>query len=123
MTSTAVVVCTWRGVRNETPVEEVEAALTLGRKASGAVGAELRWLVVGPNLEGSAEIGARHGVAALDRIEDPKLADGQPDAFVEALAQYSANSSPKLLLFNQTFDTRLVVPRLAGRSGSALGIA
>ena len=119
MTSAAVVVCTWHGVRGEVP-EEAEAALTLGRKLSGNLGADLHWLVVGPALEGAAEIAERHGVAALERIEDPTLDGGRPDAFVEALSQYCATRSPKLLLFNQTFDTRLVVARLAGRLGSAV---
>lgn len=117
MTSAAVVVCTWRGVRGEIP-EETEAALTLGRKVSSALGADLHWLVVGTAPEADAEIAARQGVAALERIEDAKLAGGQADAFVEAMAQYCAQRSPRLLLFNQTFDTRLVAARLAGRLGS-----
>ena len=119
MTSAAVVVCTWHGVRGEVP-EEAEAALTLGRKVSGSLGADLHWLVVGPALEGAAEIAERQGVAALERIEDPMLDGSRPDAFVEALAQYCATRSPKLLLFNQTFDTRLVVARIAGRLGSGV---
>ncbi len=119
MTSAAVVVCTWHGVRGEVP-EEAEAALTLGRKVSGSLGADLHWLVVGSALEGAAEIAERQGVAALERIEDPRLDGSRPDAFVEALAQYCATRSPKLLLFNQTFDTRLVVARIAGRLGSGV---
>jgi electron transfer flavoprotein alpha subunit len=114
MASTAIVVCTWRGSRGEI-LEEVEAALTLGRRVGGALGADLHWLVVGPALASAGEIAARHGVAALETIEDPKLEGGQPDAFVEALVQYCATRSPRLLLFNQTFDTRLAAPRLAGR--------
>ena len=114
MTSTAVVVCTWRGVRGEI-LEEVEAALTLGRRVAGSLGADLHWLVVGPSLDAAREMAARHGVAALETIEDPKLEGCQPDAFVEALAQYCATRNPRLLLFNQNFDTRLVAPRLAGR--------
>ena len=44
-----------------------------------------------------------------------KLAGFQPDAYVEALAQYCSQHTPKALLFSQTFDARLVAPRLAGR--------
>ena len=62
----------------------------------------------------------RQGVAVLENIEDPKLAGGQADAFVEALAQYCAERSPRLVLFSQGFDTRLVAPRLAGRLGSGV---
>jgi electron transfer flavoprotein alpha subunit len=117
MTSAAVVVCTWRGVRGEVP-EETEAALTLGRKVSSSLGADLHWLVVGAVPDADAEIAGRQGVAARERIEDANLAAGQADAFVEAMAQYCAKRSPRLLLFNQTFDTRLVAARLAGRLGS-----
>ncbi len=111
-----VVVCTWRAVGDE-PLEETEAALTLGRRVSAALGAELHWLVVGPSLPECAELAGRHGVAGVDRIDDAKLQDGRPDAFVEALAQYCASHSSRLLLFNQNFATRLVAPRVAGRLG------
>ncbi|MBW2270855.1 MAG: electron transfer flavoprotein subunit alpha/FixB family protein [Deltaproteobacteria bacterium] len=119
MTTTAIVVCTWSGARGEV-LEEAEAALTLGRKVSVALGGELQWLVVGAMPEGGAEIAQRQGVAVLENIEDAKLAGGQADAFVEALAQYCAERSPRLVLFSQGFDTRLVAPRLAGRLGSGV---
>ena len=116
MTTTAVVVCTWCGARGEV-FEEAEAALTLARKASAALGGELHWLVVGPMPDEGPEIAQRQGVAALEHVEDPKLAGGQADAFVEALAQYCAERAPRLVLFSQGFDIRLVAPRLAGRLG------
>jgi electron transfer flavoprotein alpha subunit len=119
MTSAAVAVCTWHGVRGEVP-EETEAALTLGRRVSRALGGDLHWLRVGPAPEADAGIAARHAVAVVERIRDGKLEGGGQDAFVEALAQYCAGSAPKLLLFNQTFDTRPVAARLAGRLGSAV---
>ena len=92
----------------------------MGRKVGAALGGELHWLVVGPLPADSAEIAQRQGVAALEHIEDPKLGGGQADAFVEALAQYCAERSPRLLLFNQGFDIRLVAPRLAGRLESGV---
>jgi len=117
--ATDVVVCTWYGISND-PQEEVEAALTLGRRVSEALGAELRWLVIGPTPDQLGEIAATHGVAAVDRIDDPKLTTGLPDAFVEALAQYCAKHEPRLVVFNQNFDTRVVAPSAAGRLGAAV---
>lgn len=117
--ATDVVVCTWYGISND-PQEEVEAALTLGRRVSEALGAELRWLVIGPTPDQLGEIAAAHGVAAVDRIDDPKLTTGLPDAFVEALAGYCAQQSPRLVVFNQNFDTRVVAPSAAGRLGAAV---
>jgi electron transfer flavoprotein alpha subunit len=87
---------------------------------SGALGGELRWLVVGPVPPDGAEIAQRQGVAALEHIEDPKLGNGQVDAVVEALTQYFKARPPRLVLFSQNFDIRLVAPRLAGRLGSGV---
>lgn len=117
MTPAAVVVCTWGAGRDGLP-SEVEEVLTLGRRVSGLLGGDLNWLVLGPMAGQAVEVAARYGVASIDRIEDAKLGSFQPDAFVEALAQYCAQGAPKALLFSQTYDVRLVAPRLAGRLGS-----
>jgi electron transfer flavoprotein alpha subunit len=119
MTSAAVVVCTWGGDREGLP-SETEELLTLGRKASAALGGSLSWLILGAVPNGAAEFAGRYGVTGLDRIEDAKLASFQPDSFVEALAQYCEQQSPKALLFGQAFDARLVAPRLAGRVGAGV---
>ena len=119
MTTNAVVVCTPSGLAADL-VEEVEAALTLGRSIAAATGAELRWLVMGSAADGVAEIAARHGVVAVDRIQDEKVDAGRPDAMVEALAQYCAARPTAVLLFNQTFDSRLLAPRVAGRIGGSV---
>jgi len=118
MTS-SVVVCTWGQGRDGVP-SETEEVLTLGRKLGGALGSDLHWLVLGTLPEGAAEIAASYQVASLDRIEDAKLAEFAPDPWVEALAQYCAQESPKALLFSQGFDGRLIAPRLAGRLGAGV---
>ena len=117
--TTNVVVCTWYGIRNEPP-EEIEAALTLGRNVSEALDAQLRWLVVGTAPDQIAETAASHGVAVVDTVDDPKLRSGLPDAFVETLAQYSAQHQPRLTVFNQNFETRVVAPCAAGRLGAGI---
>jgi electron transfer flavoprotein alpha subunit len=108
------VVCTRIGLRDD-PVEESEAALTLGRNIAACTGAELRWLVLGPAPDCLADIAARHGVASVDRIQHEKIDAGLSDAVVEALAQYCNARPVALLLFSQTFETRVAAPRIAGR--------
>jgi electron transfer flavoprotein alpha subunit len=114
-----IVLCTWDRGRAGVPAG-AEEILTLGRKLAAAEGAELNWLVIGELPERVSEIAARHGVAAVERIADARLARFQPDLWVEALAQYCKGESPRLLLFNQSFDSRLVAPRLAGRIGAGV---
>lgn len=119
MAGSPVVVCTWSEGRDEVPglAEEV---LTLGRRVSAALGSELHWLVPGPTPSGATEVAGRHGVVSVERIEHEKLQTFQPDAYVEALAQYCHDRAPKLVLVAQTFDARLVAPRLAGRIGAGV---
>ena len=119
MTSSAVVACTW-ATRGAAPPSELEELLTLARGVSVAFGAELHWLTLGPAPEWKETVASSHGVVSVDQVEDPKLAEFQPDTFVDALAQYCSRYSPRLLLFNQTFDARLIAPRLAGRLGSGV---
>ncbi len=114
-----VVVCTWRGGGDE-PLEETEAALTLARGVSEALGVEFRWLILGPVSDDNLETAGRHAVAGVDLVDDPKLADGQPDAIVEAIAQYCDDDPVRLLLFAQNLATRVVAPRVAARLGGGV---
>ncbi|UCE87062.1 MAG: hypothetical protein JSU66_04825, partial [Deltaproteobacteria bacterium] len=114
MTEAAIAVCTWGGSADGVPAEAAEL-LTLGRRAAAAFDAKLHWLVLGATPPETPELAARYGVTAVDRIDDAKLAGFRPDPSVEALAQYCAQRAPKLLLVAQSFDARLVAPRLAGR--------
>jgi electron transfer flavoprotein alpha subunit len=114
--SNSIVVCTWERGRTGVPAG-AEETLTLARRFAASAGLELNWLVVGPAPDRTLEIAGKYGVAHLDRIEDSKLADFQPDVCVEALAQYCSKHTPKLMLIPQTFNARLVAPRLAARVG------
>lgn len=115
----SVVVCTWQGA-SEDPPEERDAALTLARRIAGALGAEVRWLIVGQAPEGHAAAAAAQGVAGVDHIADPSLGDERPDALTEAIAQYCAGREVAVLLFNQGFGTRVVAPRVAHRLGAGV---
>jgi electron transfer flavoprotein alpha subunit len=117
--SNSVVVCTWEQGRAGVPAG-AEETLSLARPLAAAAGLELNWLVVGPAPERALEIAGNYGVVNLDRIEDAKLAGFQPDICVEALAQYSKQHAPKLMLIPQTFDARLVAPRLAAGAGAGV---
>ncbi len=112
MSGPAVVACTW-GVATS----DIEELLTLGRTVAGSLGGELRWLVLGALPEGATDTAGRFGVGGVDHIEDAKLGTSGSDAYVAALAQYCTDSTPQLLLFNQTFQVRDAAPRLAARLG------
>ena len=117
--SNSVVVCTWEPGRAGVPAG-AEETLTVARKLATAAGLELNWLIAGPAPERALEIAGKYGVAHLDRIEDAKLSDFQADVCVDALAQYSTQHAPKLMLMPQTFNARLVAPRLAARAGAGV---
>jgi electron transfer flavoprotein alpha subunit len=117
--SKAVVVCSWDRGRDGLPAG-AEEVLTLARKVAAAEGAELKWLVLGAVPERAAQVAGIYGVSAVQQIDDAKLGVFRPDAYVEALAQYFAQESPRALLFNQRFDVRLVAPRLAARAGAGV---
>jgi electron transfer flavoprotein alpha subunit len=99
---------------------EVADVLTLGRQVAAAGGGDLNWLHLGAVSDADQQLAGQYGVANVDRIEDPKLAESAPDAIVEALAQYCGQHAPRVVLFAQGFDIRLVAPRLAARTGAGV---
>ncbi len=116
--SSTIAVCTW-GAAGGLP-EETEEALTVASSLAAATGAEVRLAVLGDMADSLAETAGKYGVVAVDRITDPKLAEFSADTYVEALVQYAAAQSPRVIVFAQTFDVRSVAPRLAGRTGAAV---
>jgi electron transfer flavoprotein alpha subunit len=114
-----VVVCSWDRGRDGLPAG-IEELLTLARTMATAEGAGLKWLVVGAMPERAVQVAGVYGVTAVQQIDDAKLGAFRPDAYVEALAQYCAEESPRAMLFNQTFDVRLVAPRLAARAAAGV---
>lgn len=117
MMSSAVVVCTWGG-----QLGDAEEAFTLARKVSGAWKVDLHWLVLGSLPDQATTIAGTYGVTDIDHIADATLNSFQPDVHVEALAQYCAQHAPKAVLFNQTYEARLLAPRLAGRLSCAVAM-
>jgi electron transfer flavoprotein alpha subunit len=115
----SVVVCTWEPA-GEAISGLTEETLTLAGPVSTALGAELVWLVLGAGPAQAAQQAAKYGVARIDRVADAKLDTFQPDVHVEAISRYCAAAAPTLLIFPQTFDVRLVAPRVAGRTGAGV---
>ncbi len=104
-----VVVCTW-GTSGG-----AEELLTLGRGVAAGLGAPFGWVVLGPAPHDLIEIANRQDVPVVDRIEDPKLQSFGGDVAVAALAAYAREHTFTLLLVPQTFDARVLAPRLAAR--------
>lgn len=114
----SVVVCTFAVGDNADLAAEL---LTLARRLASDAGTDLRWLVAGPaHPESLQKTGAEYGVSAIDHINSPEVVPVAPDVSVEALAQYCASRPSETLLMSQTFDARLVAPRLAARLNAAV---
>ncbi len=115
----SVVLCSWFGDAEVVP-EETLAALTVGRSASKSLGVDLEWIVLGPVPGGTAEMAGQQGVAAIHHVDANGLGGDTPDALVEALSQFCTAMAPRLVLFCQDFESRVVAPRLAGRIGAGV---
>ncbi len=95
--------------------EESEELLTLARGCG-----DVTWLNLGELPPGASETASRFGVATVRTTTDAKLAPASPDGLVEALRQYCLKTEPRLVLLNQTFDSRLIAPRLARSLGASV---
>lgn len=115
----AVVFCSFDRGKDGLPAG-AEEVLTLARKLAAARGVDLDWLVVGPMPEEVSRVAAAHGVAHVDHVDDPALAEFRPDAVVAAVHVYCRQAMPGLVLMTQTFDARLVAPRSAARIGGGV---
>lgn len=109
-----VVYCSWGDFVEGGGVE----ALTLARSVAEAKGQPLHWLVMGAAAKEAEALAGRYGVAAVDVIEDGKLAGFGTDAVVAALHQYCQQAKPSVVFFNQNARTRPIAPLLAGRLGA-----
>ncbi len=116
MADDALLFCSFDSGRDGLPAG-AEEVLTLARSVASARGVDLDWLVVGPMPAGVAEAAAVHGVSHVDHVDDPRLGEFLPDVVVAAIAGYCARQQPASLFFSQTFDARLVAPRVAARLG------
>ncbi|WP_281048913.1 electron transfer flavoprotein subunit alpha/FixB family protein [Thauera sp. GDN1] len=89
-------------------------ALTLAAEVAAALGVEVRWVVTPALEQEAASAAALHGVQQLDVIA---AAPGSTDERVSVIAGYCKAQLPRLMLFNQTVEGRVVAARVAGRLG------
>lgn len=104
-----VVVCTW-GTSGG-----AEELLTLARSVAAGLDATLGWLVLGPAPHDLTEIASRQDVPVVDHVEDEKLQSFGGDVAVAAVADYARQHDFRLMLVPQTFDARVLAPRVAAR--------
>lgn len=116
MANGSVVLCNWFGDVEVVP-EEAIAGLTLGRNAARSLGVDLEWILLGSAPHGFEEVAGQQGVTTVHRVDDAALSGETPDALVEVLSQFCKVHAPRLVLFCQDFESRVVAPRLAGRLG------
>lgn len=114
-----VVACTWREPQGNSS-DEIEDLLAMTRGLARSLGAAARWLVLGGVSNRMLDVAARFGITVIDRAEDTRFTDFQPDLFVEALTQYFRLASPRALLLSQDDDARLLAARLAARVDAAV---
>jgi electron transfer flavoprotein alpha subunit len=108
----SVVIVTW-GLKTEDLEGSIGEPATLARK----IGGHVRLAILGSAPQAAAHVAGRFGVSKIDRLGAGVLDEFRPDAYVAALAEYAKRVTPRAWIFAQTFDSRLVVPRLAGRLG------
>ena len=117
----SVYVCTWNAAEGGLPDVDKEA-LTLGRKIAADMDAELRLVAVGGASDAAVSEAGAYGAVAVDSVEDSRLDSGDlsADLYVEAIEQWFAATQPRLLLMNQSFDARVIAPRVARRARAGI---
>lgn len=98
--------------------EEFGEVLTIGRGLAESLGADLRAAVAGPLDDAAAATVWSFGADELDHITADGFDTAGADQRVEALVQWAERSSLTAILFSQSFDSRLIAPRLALRLGA-----
>jgi electron transfer flavoprotein alpha subunit len=97
-----------------------EEVLAVAARASRGLGAELQALVFGEPAPALLAAAARRGATRVRSVATSGGGALGPEARVEALARALAQASPRLVVFEQSFDARAVAPRAAARLGAAV---
>jgi electron transfer flavoprotein alpha subunit len=108
----SIVVCAW-GLTPDELESRIGEPLTLAR----SLDADVRLVLLGSIPDGATEAAVRFGAKAIDRIGAGSLDEFRADVYVAALTAYAKRVSARAWLFAQTFDARVVAPRLAARLG------
>ncbi len=92
--------------------------LACGRKLAGDLGVKLGAIVLGSGVSGLAKEAIAFGADKVYVVDDPLLAEYQPDAYLAAMEKVAKEAPPEIVLFGQTAIGRDLAPRLAFRLGS-----
>lgn len=90
-------------------------ALAAGRKLADALGQGLAALVVGADTQGAAREAIAAGADRAFTLENPILAEYQPELYAPAVAEAAEQASAAVLLFCLDSSSRDLAPRVAYR--------
>lgn len=118
----------WRGICVVAEVQGDQASratrqvLGKARDLGNRLGARVSAIVLGAGADAAtaAESLTKLGADVVYLVDDPALADGVADLWVDALQQVVTAKTPEILLFGFTALGREVAPRLAERLGTGL---
>jgi len=101
------------GVLNRTSLEAMVAAQGI----ASATGEKLSAVVLGKAIGGVASEVASKKLYAVQTVQDDKLAEYTPDAYVAALKQVIQKLDPRFVILSHTYQVRDFAPRLAASLG------
>ena len=103
------------GALNRTSFE----ALVAAQQIAAATGDKISAVVLGKGVDGVAAEVAGKQLEVIYTVEDDKLAEYTPDAYVGALKQVVERLDPRYVIFSHTYRVRDFAPRLAAALGKA----
>jgi electron transfer flavoprotein alpha subunit len=101
------------GVLNRTSFEAMVAAQTIAE----STGEKLSGIVVGKSIASVASEVASRKLERVYTVEDDKLAEYTPDAYVAALKQTIEKLDPRFVILSHTYQVRDFAPKLAAALG------
>ncbi len=106
-------------VRGGKPAAITAELLGGGRKLADDLGEELSAVLAGGEVAGLAGELIAAGADKVYLVEDPRLADYQPDAYTAVMEKVARETVPRAMLMGQTAIGRDLAPRLAFRLKTA----
>ena len=94
--------------------------IAAGRQLADDLGIELACGLIGDGLDGAARTAVTLGADRAYVVDDPLLAEFQPELYLEGLTKLCRSLNPRVLLMARTPLGRDVAPRLAARLGVPL---
>src|SRR2546423_3309278 len=103
------------GALNRTSFE----ALVAAQQIAAATGDKISAVVLGKGISAVATEAAAKKIGVVYTVEDDKLSEYTPDAYVGALKQVVERLDPRYVIFSHTYRVRDFAPRLAAALGRA----